>query len=71
MPQIDDYPYTKTVEDVEGFLRGLDEAITTDVDQQYIESWLAKNTWEGRARAMLEMADEAAEQKLVEKQFHL
>ena len=45
MPQIDNYPETKTVDGVEDFLHQLDWAVTREVEMDEIEKWLSENTW--------------------------
>ena len=48
MPQIDDYPITKTVETVHEFKDALIWAIDLDYDMGEVEGWLKENTWEKR-----------------------
>ena len=48
MPQIDDYPLTKTVKNVEEFKKELQWAVNVSYDMDEIELWLGENTWEKR-----------------------
>jgi len=48
MPQIDDYPITKTVVDVDGFKKELEWAVNLEVDYEEVDAWLQQNTWEKR-----------------------
>ena len=48
MPQIDDYPLTKTVKNVEEFKKELQWAVNVRYDMDEIELWLRENTWEKR-----------------------
>ena len=48
MPQIDDYPITKTCADIEEFKLGLDWAVNLDFNPSDVEEWLEENTWEKR-----------------------
>ena len=47
MPQIDDYPLTKTVKNVEEFKKELQWAVNKERYNE-IELWLGENTWEKR-----------------------
>ena len=58
MPQIEDYPYTTTVTTVPAFARALDQAVTSECDPAVIEAFLSENSWENRARQMLDWADQ-------------
>lgn len=71
MPQIDSYPYTRTVDDVPSFVTAIDEAVATIPDIGRIESWLHKNTWELRADRYRQIAAEVVEHPPIEKSFHL
>lgn len=54
MPQIKNYPYTTTVESVDEFAGALDKAIATKCDPLVLEEFLSRNTWQARARRLLE-----------------
>ncbi|WP_323844042.1 glycosyltransferase [Microbulbifer magnicolonia] len=57
MPQIESYPYTRTVEDVEGFCTALNEVCALTPDRQRIDLFLSRNTWEVRASELLELVE--------------
>jgi len=57
MPQIDNYPYTRTVESIDDFCEALDEATETVPDQAVIDAFIARNTWEVRAEELLSVLD--------------
>ena len=58
MPQIDSYPYTQTVTTVPEFARALDSAVATDCDPAITGAFLEENSWENRARQLLDWSDE-------------
>ena len=70
MPQIDDYPYTQTVETVSEYTKAIDRALDLKIDRKALSAWLTDNTWDSRAIRMLEMASEVVGKKKVEKMFH-
>lgn len=70
MPQIADYPYTQTVETVDDFVVALDKAIAEPVDEARLREFLDKNTWELRARQMLDWTDEILSVRPPEKTFN-
>lgn len=53
MPQIKDYPYTWTVDSVDGFCHALDQACITELDPSVIENFIARNTWDIRATQLI------------------
>jgi hypothetical protein len=57
MPQIDNYPYTETVENIDDFCSSLDLYIKAEIDQNEISKWLENNTWEERVGRILEKTD--------------
>jgi glycosyltransferase involved in cell wall biosynthesis len=60
MPQIEDYPYTWTVETAEAFAEALDQALTSEPDQASITDWLADKTWDARLERLLSLAQDQA-----------
>lgn len=60
MPQIANYPYTTTVDSVEAFCSALDEACATEPDPARLADFLAQNTWEARARQLIELMESPA-----------
>lgn len=60
MPQIADYPYTTTVDSVEAFCTALDEACAVEPDRNRLDDFLARNTWEVRARQLIELMEAPA-----------
>lgn len=56
MPQIEHYPYTRTVGSVAEFCDALLEACHTQVDKTVINHFIADNTWEVRAQQLLALA---------------
>lgn len=54
MPQIRDYPYTRTVDSVQEFCSALAEACETMPDATRLAEFLEQNTWEVRAAELLE-----------------
>lgn len=58
MPQIDDYPHTRTVETVDAFVEALDEAVSEPVDKANLETFIANNTWDHRVDQLLGAAEE-------------
>lgn len=69
MPQIADYPYTQTVETREEFVQALDQAAETTPSAGVLERFLDRNTWEGRARQLLDWTDEILGHPPAEKAF--
>lgn len=57
MPQIQNYPYTTTVETTEAFCSALERACHTSVERDVINAFLARNTWEVRAEELLQVLD--------------
>ncbi|WP_336056017.1 glycosyltransferase [Nitratireductor sp. CH_MIT9313-5] len=55
MPQIENYPYTTTVETVDAFCEALDRACATETRRDVIEVFLARNTWDSRAKELLSL----------------
>jgi len=53
MPQISDYPYTTTVDNVSAFCDALENACATKTDSAVIDAFLARNTWEVRVNQLL------------------
>lgn len=58
MPQIRDYPYTTTVENVSDFCTALDAACQLAPDLSVIDEFLAHNTWDVRAGDLLSALDD-------------
>lgn len=58
MPQIDDYPATRTVNTARAFITALEQAVSTKPPKDQIDAFLENNTWADRAREMLAWADE-------------
>ena len=58
MPQIDDYPYTTTVENVEDFIEALDEMSTVRPNMNEVNSWLNENCWENRVATMIQLVED-------------
>ena len=58
MPQIDSYPATITVENVEDFLIALDEFSKYRPKKGSLSKWLSKNTWGDRIDYMLNLSHE-------------
>ena len=56
MPQIDDYPYTLTVENVEEFCFALDEYTRYRPKKGVLKKWLAKNQWSDRIDEFLRLS---------------
>ena len=56
MPQIDNYPYTRTVDSVQEFCDSLDFFVREKVSIDEIEDWLGSNTWGDRVNRMLELS---------------
>jgi 2-polyprenyl-3-methyl-5-hydroxy-6-metoxy-1,4-benzoquinol methylase len=56
MPQIDDYPYTKTVDTPKTFAIGLDKAVETKIDQDKADQWLIERTWNKRLEQIFKLA---------------
>jgi glycosyltransferase involved in cell wall biosynthesis len=71
MPQVADYPYTRTVETREEFVVALDQAVATRCDPQVLSDFLGRNTWRARACQMIEWADEIIASPSCEKLFHM
>ena len=59
MPQINDYPYTTTVNDVEAFCAALEKACKEVPKFGVIEEFLSRNTWEVRAEKLLSVVGES------------
>ena len=59
MPQIEDYPYTFTVDSVEAFLARAEEAMAMPLDRAVIDRFLEANRWEDRVDQLLAWADAA------------
>lgn len=57
MPQIDDYPATITVGNVEDFLIALDEFSIYRPKKGSLNKWLSNNTWGDRVDYMLELSN--------------
>lgn len=57
MPQIDDYPATITVENVEDFLIALDEFSIYRPKKGSLNKWLSNNTWGDRVEYMLDLSN--------------
>ncbi|WP_019571016.1 glycosyltransferase [Thioalkalivibrio sp. ALE11] len=53
MPQIEDYPATETVSSVDAFAEALRRACVEEPDPETMYAFVAKNTWENRARELL------------------
>ncbi len=53
MSQIETYPYTLLVNDVDEFAIALDYAVETKVDKKRTEKWLYDNTWGERVKSFL------------------
>ena len=58
MPQIADYPNTTTVESRAAFVEALDHVLQTPPAPPSFHEFLKHNTWDDRARQMLNWADE-------------
>ena len=56
MPQIDDYPYTLTVENVEEFSFALDEYIKYRPKKGVLKKWLSNNQWSDRVDEFLRLS---------------
>ena len=56
MPQIDDYPSTITVDNVDDFITALDEYSKHRPKKGALKRWLATNTWGDRTDVMLSLA---------------
>jgi len=56
MPQIDDYPYTLTVDNVEEFCFALDEYIKYRPKKGVLKKWLADNQWGDRVDEFLRLS---------------
>ncbi|MCK6547572.1 hypothetical protein L6R52_17110, partial [Myxococcota bacterium] len=69
MPQIDDYPYTKTVTTVSAFAAALDAAVRERPDPAVLRAFLAENTWEHRVDQLLGAADAALARAPFDKTF--
>lgn len=61
MPQIDSYPYTKTVDGTKEFCEALDYFIGEEVSQRLIWEWLETNTWGDRVDRILELSEHKCE----------
>ncbi len=58
MPQIDAYPYVRTVSNVAEFCQALDQAIDTSPDPAMVAEFLVANTWDVRIDELLNLAAE-------------
>ena len=58
MPQINDYPYTTTVENVEDFIEALDKMSTVRPNMNEVNSWLNENCWENRVATMIQLVED-------------
>jgi FkbM family methyltransferase len=58
MPQIEEYPYTRTVDSRLAFATALDEAVDNQPDPKVLTEFLDANTWKHRARQFLDLTDE-------------
>ena len=58
MPQIDDYPATITVENIEDFCSALDEFSNYRPRKGSLKSWLQENRWGDRVDHFLQLANE-------------
>lgn len=67
MPQIDDYPYTKTVTTVPAFAEALDAAVKLRPDPAVFRGFLDENTWALRVAQLLAAADAVIARAPVEK----
>ena len=56
MPQIDNYPYTHTVESIEEFCDSLDQAIKIKINKAQLNLWLQENSWEKRTNKFLDLS---------------
>ena len=56
MPQIDDYPSTITVDNIDDFITALDEYSKHRPKKGALKRWLATNTWGDRTDVMLSLA---------------
>lgn len=54
MPQIESYPFTTTVTTTDEFCQNLDKVSRIEVDQNIINDFLHNNTWDLRAKMLLE-----------------
>jgi glycosyltransferase involved in cell wall biosynthesis len=70
MPQISEYPYTRTVETTDEFVAALDLAITTPVNEAEVRQFLHANTWDQRLDAILGRADQVLAAAPFEKRLH-
>ncbi|MEQ9503860.1 MAG: methyltransferase [Deltaproteobacteria bacterium] len=70
MPQIDDYPHTRTVESVPEFVRALDAAVEEPVDAERLAKFIADNTWAHRLDQLMGRAREVLAAPPFEKQLH-
>ena len=59
--QIDDYPFTKTVENIDDFISALDEMSTIKPNSTEVNDWLSINRWEDRVDKMFSMIDSTPE----------
>jgi hypothetical protein len=67
MPQISDYPHTRTVDTRKDFVTALDEAAREQPDSEVLAAFLKVNTWDARARQFLEWTDEILSDPVFEK----
>jgi hypothetical protein len=58
MPQIEEYPYTRTVDSRLAFAAALDEAVDNQPDPKVLTEFLDASTWKHRARQFLDWTDE-------------
>lgn len=69
MPQIDSYPYTKTVETTADFVLALDASLERRPEPGAFEAFLSDNTWDHRVTQLLDAAEQARLHPFVEKSF--
>lgn len=70
MPQIDDYPHTRTVSTAEDFAAALDRAIEEPVDESKLAAFLDANTWGHRVDQLLEISARVHDAPPIEKSFN-
>lgn len=64
MPQIEKYPYTITVDNVEDFCAAIDEFVNHQPLKDVLTNWLDSNTWEDRVDSMLDIALKSQDQDI-------
>ena len=70
MPQIADYPATRTVTTPAEFAAALDAAVAKPPDRETLAAYVQHNTWDDRARQILAWADEIYARPSVIKTFN-